>query len=129
MKKLILLFFIGIILISGCVGEEVSEQVDEDLNVKCNWAVLDTNQETFEDGTLTFILENTGVSDIEIQKIQILYNDGTQEDAEFTSMILESNTFIEISLSNINSNIETVKVITECPELTIEIIGSEISGV
>jgi hypothetical protein len=132
---------------SGWIQTLTSEQVnqvEESVKTKCNWAAINTNNEKWNSSHLTFELENIGTSDITVESVQILYDNGTLKYGDFNSTTIKSNELKFVNISNVGDNktaatttlkesgvaqnISKVRIITECPGLYIDIDDSQISG-
>lgn len=115
---------------------EQTTEISESAKAKCNYARL-TDKNQIYDSTqnlLKFQVENTGTADVEIQKIQIIYDDDTSVVANFTKATVRAGELLSIKENYTNSDvliradIKSVRIVTECPEVSFTLDGDDIYG-
>ncbi len=118
------------------LAKEQTDIASSSSNIECAYVTLNDVSPTYTSAThkLSFQIENTGSSSVIIQRIQIIYDSGTQVEGNYTSTTLVGGGLTSVSItqatngSNIDSAIDSVRVVTSCPQAGFTISGDSISG-
>ncbi len=116
--------------------ESQTAQVEESAKAKCNFVTLNDKSQAYDSThkLLTFQLENTGTADVKIEKVQIIYDDDDAFVTNFTVETLRAGELLAFKENYtdagvlLRADIKSVRVVTECPEVSFTIDGDDITG-
>lgn len=116
--------------------ESNTQEVAEKTKTKCNFVTLNELSPSYTAATYTlaFDVENTGTASVKVNKIQVIYDDNAAVDANFTAATIDAGGILSFSQNYtttgalIKRTLRTVRVVTECPEVSFNIRGDDVSG-
>lgn len=121
------------------VASSQTQIVDKSTKLECSYVYLNARDpecdSTGNQAKLTFVLENTGTSDTKIKDIQIVNDSSLEVPVSWSEQTLYAGTSIPVSITNTSGSalslnctfIKLVRVVSDCPEKSINVMDEDIT--